>query len=147
MSNLIPIVPTLQSGIGILTNIEETVSYLIRHVLANPGKAHQVTEEEMRSIRQIAMTYDKEPERLCGALEEALKSRLRYLSVTPGNDIQITCTAQYRQEDPAVYDIKLRVSGSYINENGNSVPFNIGELFEINENKTLSLKLKGSSYV
>ena len=145
-TTIIPVVPTLHSGIGILTVLPEKAAYTLRHILSEAGKARQSTEKESVSIRQFIHEYEQYPDLLCSKLQIAIQGRMDYLykDPNPGEQINIECIPQF-YDDGAKYDIKIIMSGQYI-VNERFVSFFETNIFEITEDRILKLKLEGTPY-
>lgn len=143
---MLPIIPTLHSGVGILKSLPEKAAYLLRHIISNPGKAHQATEKESVSIRQLIYQYEQDPDLLCSNLQVAVQGRMDLLvrNDPVSESVEINCSPVFRSE-PELYDINIEISGTFL-VNGSHREFYESQIFVITPDKILQLKLEGTPY-
>lgn len=107
-----PIIPTLHSSAGILTDKADIVAYVIRHVLAQAKKTSVHLDKYKVSFRKLEAEYGANTEELRVALSRHLDNILR--RYFPGGSVRIDVSSSVTNTD-GVYTLEIKAT-SYSEE-------------------------------
>lgn len=103
----IPIVPTLHSNVGILTEKADIVAYVIRHVLAQAKKTSVHLDEFKVSFRKLEAQYGANTEELKEALSRHLDRVLyRYF---PDGSVRVSVSSSVTDTE-GVYTLEIKAN-------------------------------------
>lgn len=101
----IPCIPTLDPTAKIITNDQDIVAYIIRHIIAQPAGFTDVYTNTVVSFREIEANYGSNKATLCSILESRIQDVLqRYI---PAARVSVTHTQP--DNETSNYNIEIRV--------------------------------------
>lgn len=92
MSNMTPIIPTLHAVVGVISNPQEVIAYLVRHFVTNPGGTSSTVEEETLSIQKLASYYGNDKNTMAGAAQEQLSTAISRFYPGQGINVDVVPT-------------------------------------------------------
>ena len=102
-----PIIPTLHSNVGILTEKSDIVAYVIRHILAQAKKTSVHLDNYKVSFRKLEAEYGANTEELRTALSRHLDKVLyRYF---PDGSVRVVVTSSPTTTD-GVYTLEIKAN-------------------------------------
>lgn len=110
-----PILPTLNSTVSILTNMQEITATVMQYMMYNPGDISSTHEDELVSFRKLAAMYGDNRDQLCEMFRAGTLSILRryfpdheiiaeftasdYEDIENNPRYTITCDITYKDKD------------------------------------------------
>lgn len=136
MSNT-PIVPTLNSAVGIISEPQEIVAYLIQMFVTNPGGVVTYMDAQMVSMRELSYAYGNVPATMAGASREQLEAAVR--RIYPGQGISVEVTP--RDINGYLYALSIDVSVQF---NDARRPIIVSGLVSVTEDNQFIINFKAS---
>ena len=88
-----PCIMTLDPAIGIVTNVQDKVAYVIRQFFGTPGRFSDVWKNEIISFRDIKSKFNGDINVICRRCESELQKVISNL--TPTDNIEVECTVDH----------------------------------------------------
>lgn len=136
------VIPTLQSGVGVIDDFNSITAYVLRFIIANPGKAFQITDSEQVSLRQIVMQYENAPAMCAEVVAKLIQQVLnRYTCRGYWGDYTVTCTPDIHPDN--TYDLEISVLCALSENFQGDKSFNLIGVMEITPDYQFNIKYKG----
>lgn len=138
----IPVVPTLESGTGVLETLEDKVAYTLRHVISNPGRIYQYLGDLTFTLRSMDQQYEQQPELFATQFQNKLDTLFndRLAVYSRGEEVNVDCSVERR--DSATWDLGITISGQQYKD-GVLQPFFDKQMFNMDGDNILRLNLEG----
>lgn len=101
-----PCILTLDPSIGIITNRQDIVAYIVRQFFGTPGRISDTYLTEIISFREIKSKYSTELQSICVQSQDALETTIRRM--IPSEKITVECSLDKVKNDNR-YNMVIRI--------------------------------------